>query len=160
MEQPKPRTMPTQEQLRTWRSYIETAEALQARLAARLQSESSLSTGDYQVLLALSEAEQKTLRSSELATLVGWERSRLSHHLGRMEKRGLIARNACAEAVHGIDVQATDAGLETFRAGSVPHLRAVRELFLDAFSAEQLGQIGELTAALRRNLGLDDGAAR
>lgn len=155
------RQMPTAEQLRIWRSYIETAEVLQARLGARLQSESALSSGDYQVLLALSEAERKTLRSSELATLVGWERSRLSHHLGRMEKRGLIRRSACAEVAHGIDVSATDHGLETFRSGSVPHLRAVRELFLDAFTAGQLGQISELTGALRRNLGLEqDGAGQ
>jgi len=146
--------MPTREELRIWRNYIETAEALQARLAARFQSETSLSTGDYQVLLALSEAERKTLRSSELAALVGWERSRLSHHLGRMEKRGLISRNNCTDAARGIDVRATDHGLETFRAASVPHLRAVRELFLDAFTPEELAAVGRLTGALRRNLGL------
>ncbi len=152
------RTMPTREQLRIWRDYIETSEALRARLASRLQSESSLSTGDYQVLLALTEAEQHTLRSSELAALAGWERSRLSHHLGRMERRGLIRRAACVDDPHGVDVTVTDTGREAFRAGSVPHLRAVRELFVDALSAEQLGHVAQLTEALRRNLGLDETA--
>ena len=155
MDRIHPRTLPTPEQLRIWRDHIETAEALRARLATRLLSESALSSGDYQVLLALTEAPQHTLRSSELADVVGWERSRLSHHLGRMEKRGLIRRQPCADGVHGVDVVATESGREQFRAGSVPHLRAVRELFLDALTPEQLAHVDDISIALRRHLGLD-----
>jgi DNA-binding MarR family transcriptional regulator len=151
------RTMPTREQLRIWRDYIETAQALRTRLGSRLQSESSLSAGDYQVLLALTEAPQRTLRSAELATLIGWERSRLSHHLGRMEKRHLIRRVPCADDVHGVDVIATESAREAFRAGSVPHLRAVRELFIDALTPEQFAHLDDISAALRRHLGVDAG---
>ncbi|WP_243842118.1 MarR family winged helix-turn-helix transcriptional regulator [Microbacterium hydrocarbonoxydans] len=147
--------MPTREQLRIWREYIETAETLRTRLTGRLQSESSLSPGDYQVLLALTEADQHKMRSSELATHIGWERSRLSHHLGRMERRELIQRVACADDVHGIDVIATDSGREAFRAGSVPHLRAVRELFVDALTPEQFAEVDDVTTSLRRHLGLE-----
>ena len=146
------RTMPTREQLRIWRDYIETAEVLRTRLGSRMQSESSLSAGDYQVLLALTEAPEYTLRSSELASLIGWERSRLSHHLGRMEKRRLIQRVPCADDVHGVDVSATASGREAFRAGSVPHLRAVRELFLDALTPEMLAHVDEISSALRDHL--------
>lgn len=155
MTQAKRRAMPTREELRIWRSYIETAEALRNRLEGRLQSESSLSSADYQVLLALSEADRRTLRSSELARLIGWQRSRLSHHLGRMEKRGLVSRAPCPDDVHGIDVLLTDLGAESFRHGSVPHLRDVRELFVDALSPDQLAHVDELTTALRRHLDLD-----
>ncbi|WP_305684278.1 MarR family winged helix-turn-helix transcriptional regulator [Microbacterium sp.] len=149
------RTMPTREQLRVWRDYIETAQALRTRLGSRMLTESALSAGDYQVLLALTEAPQYTLRSAELAALIGWERSRLSHHLGRMEKRHLIRRVPCADDVHGVDVTATDSGREAFRAGSVPHLRAVRELFVDALTPQQLAHLDDISAALRLHLGLD-----
>lgn len=152
------RRMPTTEQLRVWRAYLETAEALRARLARRLQDEASLSAADYEVLLTLSESATRRLRSSELAARVGWERSRLSHHLGRMEERGLIRREACAEDGRGAEVVLSDAGAKAFRAGSIPHLLAVRELFLDAFTAEQLAQLEGLTASLRGHLGLDDDA--
>jgi len=154
------RTMPTREQLRVWRDYIETSLTLRTRLGSRLLSESSLSAGDYQVLLALTEAPQHTLRSAELAALVGWERSRLSHHLGRMEKRHLIRRVPCADVAHGVDVIATESGREAFRAGSVPHLRAVRELFIDALSPEQLAHLDDISAALRAHLGVNDGFSR
>jgi len=152
------RRMPTKEQVRVWRAYIETAEALRARLARRLQDEASLSAGDYEVLLGLSEAPSHRLRSSELAARVGWERSRLSHHLGRMEDRGLIRREECPEDRRGAEVVLSEAGAKAFRAGSIPHLLAVRELFLDAFTAEQLAQLEGLTEALRGHLGLDDDA--
>jgi DNA-binding MarR family transcriptional regulator len=155
MKRAKRRVLPTQEQLRVWRNYVETAEAVRLRLAGRLQNETSLSSGDYVVLLALSEAEEQTLRSSVLASQIEWERSRLSHHLGRMEKRGLLRRVSCADDVHGIDVVMTEAGAETFHAATVPHLRAVREMFVDALTDDQLAHIDEVTDALRRHLALD-----
>jgi len=151
------RTMPTREQLRIWRDYIETSQALRTRLGSRLMSESSLSTGDYQVLLALTEEPQHTLRSAELAAVIEWERSRLSHHLGRMEKRRLIQRVPCADDVHGVDVTATASGREAFRAGSVPHLRAVRELFVDALTPQQLANLDDISVALGRHLDADGG---
>ncbi len=148
------RTMPTREQLRIWRDYTETADALRSRLAARLQSDSAMSAGDYQALLALTEAPGYTLRSSELAAAMTWERSRLSHHLGRMQDRGLITRRPCADGSHGVEVTATDAGREAFRAASVPHLRVVRELFLDALTPEMLAQLDTISTAMRAHLDL------
>lgn len=146
------RQSPTADELRIWRGFIETAQALNARLTSRLHEESSLSPGDYAVLLALSEADGRRLRSSELADAVGWERSRLSHHIRRMEARDLIRRDDCAVDYRGAEVVLTDHGARAFRSASVPHLRAVRELFVDALTPEQLDQVEQLTTALRTRL--------
>ena len=146
------RQLPTRAELRVWREFIETAEALRSELAGRLQAESSVSPGDYAVLLALTEAPERRMRSSELAAHIGWERSRLSHHLGRMEPRGLIRREECATDTRGAEVVLTSTGADTFRRASVPHLRAVRELFVDALTPGQLATAGELAAALRARL--------
>lgn len=146
------RHLPTKEQLRVWRDYIETAEALRSRLASRMQRESSLSLGDYQVLLALSEADGQRLRSSELAARIDWDRSRLSHHLGRMEGRGLIRREECAADNRGAEVVLSEAGAKAFRDASIPHLRAVHELFIEALSPGQVAHLDGVTGALRANL--------
>lgn len=148
------RQLPTAGQLRIWRDFIETAEALRAELTSRLQSECSLSPGDYVVLLTLSEAEARRMRSSELAARIGWARSRLSHHLGRMERRELIRREDCATDSRGAEIVLTPTGAEAFHSATVPHLRAVRELFVDALSAEQIAAAGEVAAALRARLNL------
>ena len=152
------RQLPSREELRVWRDFIETAEALRSELGTRLQAESSVSTADYTVLLALSEAPGRRLRSSELATQIGWARSRLSHHLARMEPRGLIRREECATDNRGAEIVLTPTGAETFRGSTVPHLRAVRELFVDALTPDQLTAAGDLAAALRARLDAVRGA--
>lgn len=146
------RVLPTTEELRVWRGFIETTEELRAELASRLQSECGLSSGDYAVMLALSEAAGRRLRSSQLADDIGWERSRLSHHLGRMERRGLILREDCATDNRGAEVVLTADGLAAFGRATVPHLTAVRELFLDALTPDQLAAADEVATALRAQL--------
>src|ERR1700751_3615290 len=148
----RPRRSPTSAELRIWREFIETVEALSWRLASRLQSESSLSPGDYQVLLALSEADGHQSRPSEIAALIGWERSRLSHHRGRMEKRGLISRDPCAADGRGAEVVLARHGSDCFRRATIPHLRAVRELFIDALSPQQLAAAEDIASTLPRHL--------
>lgn len=146
------RRLPNREELRTWREFIETMQLLNSRLSARLQGVTSLSPGDYAVLLALSEAADNRLRSSELATRIGWERSRLSHHLGRMQRRRLVRREECATDSRGADIVMEPAGAEAFHAATVPHLLAIRELFVDALTADQLAAAGEIAVALRTHL--------
>ncbi|MBZ2199071.1 MarR family winged helix-turn-helix transcriptional regulator [Occultella gossypii] len=151
----KRRSVPTSEELAIWRAHIETFEIVRARIEARLHQDSQLSSGDYRVLLALSEADGKSMRSSELAAHIQWERSRLSGQLGRMERRGLLRREPCAEDARGANVVLTDEGARAFRASTLPHLRAVKEVFVDAFAPEQLAQLGEATGAMRSHLNLD-----
>jgi DNA-binding MarR family transcriptional regulator len=146
------RKTPTREQLRVWREFIETMERLNTQMATRMQRTSAMSAADYQVLLALSEAPNRQYRSSELAEQVGWERSRLSHHLGRMERRGLISRGACADDSRGSEIMLTSDGAAAFRRCSVPHLRDIRELFIDALAPQQLAAIADATSTLTRHL--------
>lgn len=146
------RQLPTTDELRIWRDFIETTAALGARLESRLQGDSGLSTGDFAVLLALSEARGQAMRSSELASQISWERSRLSHHLGRMERRGLIRRQECATVPRGAEVLLTTAGAEAFGKATFPHLRAIRELFVDALTPDQIVAAGAIAAALRTHL--------
>nr|WP_306631446.1 MarR family winged helix-turn-helix transcriptional regulator [Arthrobacter ulcerisalmonis] len=148
----KGRQSPTPDELAVWREYVETAEALRQALAADLQATSGVSPGDYAVLLALSEANGHKLRSSVLAEGIGWERSRLSHHLGRMENRGLIRRRKSGKDSRGAEVELTDDGSRTFRASSPPHLRLVRRFFIDALAPEDLQAIGRASRNLRHHL--------
>jgi DNA-binding MarR family transcriptional regulator len=146
------RRSPTRTELTAWREYIETAEALQRALTSGLQSTSGVSPADYAVLLALSEADHHRLRSSALAEVIGWERSRLSHHLGRMEARGLVRRQRSHTDNRGAAVEITDEGARTFRSASVSHLRLVRELFIDALTPDELEDARTVATSLRHHL--------
>lgn len=143
------RRTPTAPQLRIWRDFIETVMSIQGDLGRRLQEDADLSSADYSVLLALSDQQDRELRSGALALAIGWERSRLSHHLGRMERRGLIRRDNLATDNRGAVVVLTAEGAAAFRRSNVSHLRAIRELFVDRLDDEQLQMIDTLTRALR-----------
>lgn len=143
---------PNPAELAVWREYVETAEGLRQALTSGLQSTSGVSPGDYSVLLALSEADGNRMRSSLLAEKIGWERSRLSHHLGRMENRGLIRRRRAGNDSRGAEIELTDEGARTFRSASASHLRLVHRLFVDALTPEELEAAGVVAASLRRHL--------
>jgi DNA-binding MarR family transcriptional regulator len=149
----------TARELAIWRSLLDTTAELRKVLGAQLQ-DSGLSPGDYQVLLALREADGTRLRSSELAATIEWERSRLSHHLGRMEQRGLIRRDDCATDNRGAEVSLTDSGAAAFRRASAPHLRAIKKHFANALTPEQLEALADVLQSLQRHLHGEASAGR
>ena len=141
----------TSAELAVWRSLVDTTSELRRVLGSELH-EVNLSPGDYQVLLALVEAPDRHLRSAELAAAIDWERSRLSHHLGRMERRGLVARRDCAEDGRGADVLLTPVGTRMFRRATAPHLRSIKRHFADALTPDQFEALADVIQSLRRHL--------
>ena len=138
-------------ELATWRALVDTTAELRRILGAELQ-ETSLSPADYQVLLALAEAHGKRMRSSELARTIDWERSRLSHHLGRMERRRLIRRDGCATDSRGAEVSATAEGVRVFRRATVPHMRSIKRHFADALTPEEFAALAGIIHSLQGHL--------
>jgi DNA-binding MarR family transcriptional regulator len=146
------RKTPTSTELAAWREYIEAAEELKRAVSSAMQDQSGISSGDYSVLLALSEADGHRLRSSALADDIGWERSRLSHHLGRMEKRGLVGRERCGDDNRGAWIAITAEGSRVFRTASAAHFRVIRRLFVDALDPDALAEVRTASESLRRHL--------
>ena len=141
----------TSAELATWRSLVDTTGELRRVLGAELQ-ETSLSPADYQVLLALTEATSKRIRSSELAQAIDWERSRMSHHLGRMERRQLIQRDSCATDSRGAEISLTAEGARVFRRATAPHMRSIKRHFADALTPEQFAALRDIVHALQNHL--------
>lgn len=150
----------TVEELAIWRSLLDTTGELRRILGTKLLQETNLSPADYQVLLALREADGMRLRSSELAATIDWERSRLSHHLGRMERRGLIRRDDCATDNRGAEVSLTEDGAGVFRRATAPHMRAIKTHFADALTPEQFEALADILQALQHHLHPESTVAR
>jgi DNA-binding MarR family transcriptional regulator len=131
-----PQWLTTTEQS-AWRSYRRMQRLLNAELAKDL-AEDGLSEADYDVLSDLSEADGHRYRISDLAERLRWSSSRISHHLSRMEKRGLVKRQASPEDGRGAYVVLTKAGLSTIEAAAPQHVASVRRNFIDHLSAGEL----------------------
>ena len=146
----KPRWLDERQQ-DVWQAYLHLNQHLYATLEGRLVGESGLSGSDYKVLHPLSEAAG-VLRARELCTEIGWDRSRLSHHISRMERRGLVAREECAEDGRGLMVRLTDAGRKAIQGAAPDHAESVRRLFFDPISKEELETLGTVFHRLLENL--------
>lgn len=114
-----------------WRGWLRVNALLPVALNRALVSESGLSLPDYEVLVQLSEAPDQRLRATQLGQLLQWEKSRVSHHVTRMEKRGLVSRQACSDDARGFWFEMTDLARATLDEAAPGHVRTVRELFLD-----------------------------
>jgi DNA-binding MarR family transcriptional regulator len=121
-----------------WRSYIRMNQELYALLGALHVSESGISPSDYAVLVALSEAPAGVVRARDLGTELGWDRSRLSHHLSRMERRGTVAREKCEDDARGLMVRITPEGRRAIEAAAPAHAEAVQRHFFDLLSRQEL----------------------
>src|SRR3712207_1885215 len=118
-------------ELRAWSGLMDTPAQLRPRLDSVLMAEFGLSVSEYPVMVMLSEAGDGPLRFSELADAIGWERSRLSHQLTRMERRGLVQRGRPAGDSRGSDVRLTSEGRSTLLGATVCHTRVVGAYFPD-----------------------------
>jgi DNA-binding MarR family transcriptional regulator len=114
-----------------------------------------LSAADYAVLVPLSEARQGTLRFRDLGREILWDRSRLSHHINRMEKRGLVVREECAEDARGAVVRMTAAGRAAIKAAAPGHVASTRSYVFDQLSDEEMEVLTAVFDRILANLGCD-----
>ena len=125
---------------RVWREFNAATRMLSAHLEAQLQHDSGMPHTYYEVLVALSEAPGRRLRMSELADARQASRSRLSHAVARLEANGWVRREACPTDKRGA------------WAAAPGHVEAVRESLFDPLTPEQVTALGEISAAIRRQL--------
>jgi DNA-binding MarR family transcriptional regulator len=138
---------------KAWRGFLSMQIQLRRQLGRELQEETGLSEADYIVLVHLSEAPGGRLRPFELGAVAGWEKSRLSHHLTRMERRGLVKRQHCLTDNRGAFVTLTAAGRSAIEAAAPFHVEQVRRLFFSALTAEQLEALTAISEAVLAGLG-------
>lgn len=133
----------TPDQSEVWAKYRRLRRELQRAQDQQLQRDSGLSAADYALLAPLSESVGGVLRARELGAEVDWERSRLSHQISRMEKRGLVTREPCADDARGSMVRLTGKGREAIEAAAPTHVDTVRRLFFDPLTSDEVRLFGD-----------------
>ncbi|MER5213871.1 helix-turn-helix domain-containing protein [Streptomyces sp. NPDC002838] len=135
----------TPEEQHAWRTFVRLHEKLGGRLSRLLQTESNMSAADFAVLVNLTDVPEGRQRFLDLARALEWEKSRMSHHVARMAKRGLVVRDECAEDGRGAFVVITEAGRAAIEAAAPLHVEAVRALFLDHVTPGELRTLAQIS---------------
>lgn len=123
-------------------------DLLVSQAGRSMQSSFGLSATDYKVLAELTRSADDRLRVLELAKVLGWEKSRVSHHIARMAKRGLVDREECADDGRGAYVRVTPAGRAALESAAPQHVEDVRRLFLDNLTPGQTALLAEIADSI------------
>ncbi|MDX3506058.1 MarR family transcriptional regulator [Streptomyces sp. ATCC51928] len=141
----------TPEQQAAWDGFIRMQEKLIGRLSRHVQADSNMSAADFIVLAKLTEAGGR-MRFMDLTKLVEWEKSRMSHQVGRMAKRGLVAKEECPDDGRGSFIVATPAGYQAIEGAAPLHVEHVRRLFIDALTEDELNTFTKISSRVVAHL--------
>ncbi|WP_265520517.1 MarR family winged helix-turn-helix transcriptional regulator [Oerskovia flava] len=137
-----------EDQQRSWRQYLEGTARFVEALGHDHDVHSAVSLGEYELLVRLSESPGRSVRMSVLADGLAQSRSRVTHTVHRMERRGLVRRTADADDRRGVHCVMTQQGYDLLVASAPAHVAAVRRLMVDVLTPEQLRVLGESMAAI------------
>ncbi|MER5998896.1 MarR family transcriptional regulator [Nonomuraea angiospora] len=138
----------TAEELAVWRMMQRAQVRITRHLEAELLVAHDLPLASYEVLVQLAEAPERRLRMNDLAGRVLLSRSGLTRLIDRLQRDGLVSREACADDARGLFAVLTDAGAERLAEATPTYLRGIRTQFLDLLGAEEITRVRTMVAKL------------
>lgn len=139
-----------------WIAIVSVLLRLPTALDAQLQRDAGLSHFEFQVLAGLSEADDRTLRMSDLAALAEGSLSRLSQVVTRLEKRGWVRRTPDPTDGRYTLAILTDDGWDKIVATAPGHVETVRSLVFDPLTRAQVGQLSSIGRRIVKAIDPDD----
>jgi DNA-binding MarR family transcriptional regulator len=140
------------DQRRVWLAYIRVQLRLAYEMNRQLLADSSMSLPDYDVLTALSVADGGRMQITVLAAQIGWERSRVSHHVRRMSARGLVACGVSATDRRVTEVTLTSHGRQALEEAAPDHVDLVRRMFFGGLPARLMAPLSEALESVYANI--------
>lgn len=129
----------------TWAAFYAMSRRLDRALDVQLQRDYGLSASEYEVLLAINLSPERQLRVTAIALAIGWEKSRVSHLVTRMEKRGLVTKTECPSDARGSWIGLTTSGRRSVLGAIRGHTEAVRRYFFDMLTPADAAAIESLS---------------
>ena len=150
---PDPRKL-TEEEDELFSTFYRMRRGFDRALDAQLQRDHGVSISELEVLMALVRSPGRRLRVRELVAVTGWEKSRVSHQVTRMEARGFVDRQECAEDKRASYIHLTGEGRRIVVRALPKHTATIRRILFDPLSDEQ--QAGFLDISQRMLAAMDD----
>lgn len=141
----------TTREMTAWRTYIETYADL-ANAIERDLADHDLTLGDYQVLVYLSEAADRSMRMCDLADQLQLSPSGLTRRLDGLVKGGLVTREPSEADRRVMLALLTPAGYAALEDAAPDHVDSVRRHLFDHLDADQVDALASIFAAIRAGL--------
>lgn len=141
LEPESPFALLTNDETRLWYAYMKVHLRIRYEMNRQLRVDSGISLADYDILVALTSEHGGSMRVRDLAIRIGWERSRLSHHLRGLRNRAMVSTSAGQDDRRVTEVALTDLGRQVLRDAAPGHIALVRAAFLDALTPDEMNDM-------------------
>ncbi|MBU3060909.1 MarR family transcriptional regulator [Nocardia sp. NEAU-G5] len=141
-----------EQETRAWLAFLTAAGLLNRRLDQQLERDAGLSHLQYEILVRLAAEPEGELRMSELAAALLNSKSKLTYQIDRLEHAGLVRRRSCSTDMRAVFAVLTEAGRDMLERAAPGHVAAVRDLFIDVLTPEQLTAIADGLDNVNRRL--------
>jgi DNA-binding MarR family transcriptional regulator len=142
----------TAEQQRIWRSFLGGTTVLMDRLDRDLRAAHGLSMPEYEILVRLSEAPNRSIRMAELADAVAHSRSRVTHTIARLERENIVVRGQCSDDGRGVSAVLTDHGFSILERAAHTHVTGVHTYLIENADPDDLAAVGRVMGSIVSNL--------
>jgi len=136
------------EEREAWRALIMLTQLLPGALDRQLQADAGVAHSDYAVIATLSDAPLRRMRMSELASIMDYSQSRLSHAMNRIERLDWVRREPCPSDKRVCYAVLTDRGQAVLAQVAPGHVTHVRRLVFDHLTNAQVRQLCRIVDAI------------
>ncbi|MBC7589531.1 MAG: MarR family transcriptional regulator [Salinibacterium sp.] len=135
----------TKKERELWRSFLVMRRQLDLTLERRLQADAGISTADFEILDSLIDDPTNRLRAGQIGDIIGWEKSRVSHQITRMQRRGLVRREECGDDARGVWIVLTAEGSRAVLAATRDRDSALREYVFNVLSDDEKSTLNSIS---------------
>jgi DNA-binding MarR family transcriptional regulator len=135
-----------------WRAFHKIGTSLLPHLGRQITNHSGISGAEYVVLVALSESSLPNMNLNRLARVLGWEISRMSHQVSRMEEAGLIKKSRNADDSRCFDVSITANGRKIAEAAIPLQSKEINHCFSQVLTQAQMKALIEISEAISNHM--------
>jgi DNA-binding MarR family transcriptional regulator len=137
---------------RAWRAFHKIGTSLLPHLGRQITNHSGISGAEYVVLVALSESTLPSMNLNRLAHILGWEISRMSHQVSRMEEIGLVKKTKNLEDSRCFDVSITSNGKKIAESAIPLQSKEINHCFSDVLTQAQMKALIEISEAISKHM--------
>ncbi len=129
---------------RAWLGFVFTRDMIAAAVGRDSLRASNLTYVEYTVLARLADAPDHRRSFAELASVLEWSQSRLSHQITRMEKRGLVARESIPDDARRTAAVLTGKGSDVLTTAAPAYVASIRRHMIDVLDRDQLAALADI----------------
>lgn len=137
---------------KAWRAFHKIGTSLLPHLGRQITTHSGISGAEYVVLVALSELTTPSVNLNRLAQGLGWEISRMSHQVSRMEESGLVKKTKNQLDSRCFDVSITAKGRKIAESAIPLQSKEINHCFSEVLTQAQLRSLIEISEAISSHM--------